>query len=175
MKLGLRAVNCWSVGSWFYRISFPCFSTAWCPRMDEAVGFITWGVPPLGQEDLGRGSASQELFRVCFQDCFGQRWKRRESNQMTFIKILSLFSLPIWKLLKSECSWNTTMCPAIFPSHMFPDVWPEEGLCPVPVVTPLRVYLTCFSALCLLVPSSQIQYRPLCRSNLFFFLNSQCL
>jgi len=60
----------------------------------EAVGLIAWGVSALGQEDLGRGSASQELFRVCFQDCFGQKGNRRESNQMTFIKILSLSPSP---------------------------------------------------------------------------------
>lgn len=30
---------------------------------------------------------------------------------------------------------------------MFPDVGPEKGLCLIPVVGPLGVYITCFSVL----------------------------
>lgn len=91
-KPGLRTVTCWSVGCWFCSsVSLPQHSLV--PK-NLAVGLVAWGVSPLGQENLGVGSASQELFRVCFQDCFRQKGNRRGSNQMTFIKILSLSPSP---------------------------------------------------------------------------------
>lgn len=77
---------------------------------------------------------------------------------MTFVKSLFLFPSP-FENSRSKSVAGTESSPAFSRRSPFPDVRPEEGLCPNPVVRPLGVDITCFSVLGFLVSPPQVQHR----------------
>ena len=161
-KAGLRTVRCWWGGRRSLSTLLPQPSVA--PRTQRACS--TPVSPHWGRRAQEGGQRARNSSRFVFKNCLGQKWRRRESDQMTFIKSLSRLPSLFENSLRVRVA-GTQLCPAIFPALLVSRCVTRRGAPPSSSCGSLGVYITCFSLLSFLFLSSKIQHGPQCRNSYF--------